>query len=534
MKRVTIMVRVSTDDQLKGHSPEGQLDMLTAYCKRLGIEIVYILKEDHSAKSFDRPEFQKWLKLVKKGKIKTDGLIVITWDRFSRDLTGGLNMVRKLQDLGVTTQAIHQPIDLNIPDQLIMLAVYMAAPDVDNQKRSKAICRGIRAGLKQGYYPMKPMYGFKSGRDPKGKHTLLHDEVQAPIVKEIFSKVARGMKQSEIRADLAKRGIKMARNTMCRILKRVIYAGKIVVPAQKDEPMLIREGLHTPIISEALYLKVQKVLADNLKEKNKEDLSQYAMLRDDFYLRGVLNCSGCGHPMTSSYSRGRHGKKFGYYHCQNKPCKDKQRASSKKIHAGFEQLMGSVQIDTPMLELYEAILANSMGISKDQNKVKIDAIKRQIGEIEQDIIKVQNLMVKGQLSVDDYTQIKIRYADQIEQHKNDISQLNTSNAELVKLTRTGLNILTNIVETFTTATIEIKRKIWGSIFDENLIFCKNNYRTPKLNKIFSLIARFDEALSQKENGTNMAKIPVVPFCGEWGTVFEPYFYRFTAFRTTHI
>ncbi len=516
MKEITLMCRVSSDEQIKGFSLDNQRERLTEYCQRIGVNVAYTIMEDHSAKNFERPEFQKWLKLVKRKKIKTDGLIVMTWDRFSRDLTGGLNMVKELRKLGVTPQAINQPIDLDIPDQLIMLAVYMAAPDVDNQKRSKAIRGGIRAGLSLGYYPMKPMYGFKSGRNGTGKHILVHHETQAPIVHEIFTKVAAGIGQSEIRADLAERGIKMARNTMHRILKRVIYAGKVVVPADKDTPMQLVQGRHKPIISQALYLKAQRVLTDNLKQKNKQDLSQYALLRDDFYLRGLINCCGCGHPMTSSYSRGRHGKRFGYYHCQHKPCTDKQRASAKKIHAGFEQLMASVQIETPILELYEAILANSMGVSKDQNKIKIDALKRQIAEIEQDIVKVQNLMVKGQLSVEDYTQIKVRYAAQIDDHTSEIKRLNTSNIEFVKLTRQGLNILTNIVETFTTATIEVKRKIWGSIFDENLIFCKNNYRTPKLNKIFSLIARFDAALSQIESGTNGAKLPVVPLCGETG------------------
>ena len=41
-------------------------------------------------------------------------------------------MINQLNKLGVEPQAIEQPLDLNIPENKIMLAFYLAAPEVEN------------------------------------------------------------------------------------------------------------------------------------------------------------------------------------------------------------------------------------------------------------------------------------------------------------------------------------------------------------------------------------------------------------------
>ncbi|NOQ72830.1 MAG: recombinase family protein, partial [Crocinitomix sp.] len=85
MKRVAIMCRVSSEEQAKGYSLDAQLEALTKYCERHEYEIVYSIREDHSAKTFNRPEWNKWFDLIKKKKLKVDEIIFVSWDRFSRN-----------------------------------------------------------------------------------------------------------------------------------------------------------------------------------------------------------------------------------------------------------------------------------------------------------------------------------------------------------------------------------------------------------------------------------------------------------------
>ncbi len=286
MKRVTIMCRVSSDEQAKGYSLDDQLEKLTNYCNRWNYEIVHVIKEDHSAKSFDRPEWKKWMEQIKTRKINCDEILVTSWDRFSRDLTGALNMIDYLRKRNVTPQSIEQPIDYAIPENLFMLAIYLANPDVDNRRRSIKVKGGIRQGLKQGRWPRRPVYGFMSAKNEEDTHIIVHHPEKAPAVREIFEGVSKGISQKEIRENLKKKGITVSRNNMHKILKNVLYMVKIIVPASEDEPKTMVQGIHEPIVTESLFYEVQQILSGNRIARGKS-IPKYTKLRDDFHLRGI-------------------------------------------------------------------------------------------------------------------------------------------------------------------------------------------------------------------------------------------------------
>jgi len=312
-KRVAIMCRVSSDEQAKGYSLDDQLERLQNYCARMGYEIVYTIREDHSAKSFDRPEWNKWMKLIKSKQLKVDEILFTSWDRFSRNLTESLNMIATLRDMGVVPQSAEQPIDYSIPESWFMLAIYLTNPDVDNKRRSIKIKGGIRTALSQGHYPMRAFFGYKTERNSEGKSVLIPDPEKAPIVQHIFDQVAQGVSQKQLRTELAKKGITISRNNISNILKRITYAGKIIVPAYDDQPMKLVQGIHEPLVSEHQFYQVQQLLTTNRKARGKH-IPKYVKLRDDFHLRGVLQCSKCNSTLTSSYSKGKLGKRYGYYH----------------------------------------------------------------------------------------------------------------------------------------------------------------------------------------------------------------------------
>jgi site-specific DNA recombinase len=75
-KRAALMSRVSSDEQAKGYSLGVQSEALENYCLRNDIEIVYSFREDHSAKSFERPEFKVFLEYLKKNS-KRHRLVIV-------------------------------------------------------------------------------------------------------------------------------------------------------------------------------------------------------------------------------------------------------------------------------------------------------------------------------------------------------------------------------------------------------------------------------------------------------------------------
>ena len=70
-KIADLYVRVSTDEQAdRGYSQRNQDEVLRKYCQINDIAIRDVIYEDHSAKTFNRPQWNKLLANLKKIKIK--------------------------------------------------------------------------------------------------------------------------------------------------------------------------------------------------------------------------------------------------------------------------------------------------------------------------------------------------------------------------------------------------------------------------------------------------------------------------------
>jgi site-specific DNA recombinase len=128
-----LYIRVSTDEQAdKGYSQRDQEERLRKYCELQKITIRKVIREDHSAKTFNRPEWTKLLADLKKRRRQVDSVLFTKWDRFSRNAGDAYQMIGTLRKLEVEPQAIEQPLDLSVPENKMMLAFYLAAPEVEN------------------------------------------------------------------------------------------------------------------------------------------------------------------------------------------------------------------------------------------------------------------------------------------------------------------------------------------------------------------------------------------------------------------
>jgi DNA invertase Pin-like site-specific DNA recombinase len=156
MKVAVLYVRVSTDEQAdKGYSQRYQEEMLVKYCNLNSISIANVIKEDHSAKTFQRPGWTKFLVDLKKKKIHCDLVLFLKWDRFSRNAGDAYQMINILRKIGCEPQAIEQPLDLSIPENKIMLAFYLAAPEVENDRRALNVFHGMRRAKKEGRWTIR-------------------------------------------------------------------------------------------------------------------------------------------------------------------------------------------------------------------------------------------------------------------------------------------------------------------------------------------------------------------------------------------
>src|SRR3990172_1297418 len=245
MKKVILYVRVSTDEQAKtGNSLKDQEIKLIAYCKANNIEIVAIYREDYSAKTFNRPEFKNLIEFIKKNKNCADALLTIKWDRFSRNIEESYAMITKLRSFGIVPQAMEQPLDLSIPENKLMLAFYLAAPEVENDRRSMNILSGIRRARLDGRWTQQAPLGYKNTRDENNRPIIVPNEITKHIT-YLFNELAKDERsQQEIRLELARKGFKCSKNNFSKLLRNKVYIGLIRIKAEKDKPEYFVRGLH--------------------------------------------------------------------------------------------------------------------------------------------------------------------------------------------------------------------------------------------------------------------------------------------------
>lgn len=197
-KIADLYIRVSTDEQAdKGYSQRNQEEVLRKYCMINDITIREVIYEDHSAKSFNRPAWKKLLVLLKKQKNKTDLVLFTKWDRFSRNAGDAYQMISTLRKVGVEPQAIEQPLDLSIPENKMMLAFYLAAPEVENDRRALNVFYGMRRAMKEGRYVSQAPVGYANRSKEDGRKYIALKEPQAEIMKWAFEEIARGVFNTE-------------------------------------------------------------------------------------------------------------------------------------------------------------------------------------------------------------------------------------------------------------------------------------------------------------------------------------------------
>ncbi len=495
-RKAILYIRVSTDEQAeKGNSLNHQEERLRLHCTINGIEIIALYKEDYSAKTFDRPEFKKLLEFLKKNKGSADLLLFLKWDRFSRNAPEAYNMIGILAKYRVEPQSIEQPLDLSVPENKIMLALYLTAPEVENDRRSLNTIAGMRRALKDGRWMGHAPMGYANKRDDFNKPCLIPN-VSAPLVKYAFEQLATGQYNIESARKLVNRsGLKISRNAFWHMVRNPIYIGKIFIPAYKDEEVAIVLGKHKAIISDALFYDVQDIV---LGRKRIGFPTQHSK-QDCLPLRGFLKCAKCGKTLTGSGSKGNGGKYY-YYHC-TKGCKERFRATvaNELLYDIFKQISGNKNL----LKTIEHITIDQYKHDNTGQALEVENVMKEIDVYRKRLQKAQILMLDEQLDAGDYKDIKFRLEPEIDKLVRKQLKLSERNPEERAILEFGIYFLNNVAELFTKAGLEAKHQIIGSMFPEKMIFENNELRTNVEDGVIPLLLNTSKGfILKKGGGTN--------------------------------
>ncbi len=510
MKNVILYVRVSTDEQAgRGYSLRDQEQKLLNYCQNNNFNVLHIFREDYSAKTFKRPEFKKLLEYCKKNKKDVHQLIFIKWDRFSRNTAESYQMIGVFNELAIQVNAIEQPLDLTIPEQGLMLAVYLSMPEVENHRRSLNVISGMRRAFKEGRYVGLAPKGYDNGRDALKKPILIPNE-DAKYIQEAFELMATGNYQrNEVFYKLKAKGFQSSKTVFARNLENHLYYGGVFIKAYKDEKETIVEGIHEPIITKALFDKVQQVMYSRKRGRQKAP-KKY---NENFPLKGFLCCPICNKQMRASASKGR-TQYYNYYHCIS-PCKG--RYTSEEVHQQVNGFLADLSFDKQFQELYFEIIKEKL-IQDTKQKALGPKHYEHLKSIEDKLVKLQDLYIDGDIDKDGYESAKQRYENiRAELKSKEVSS--EDNKKLVELYKTATEKFIAIDNQYNNANLEYKRRIVGSIFGKNIQFENQKVRTANLNPILNEIASINKGWRAKKKKDLTKKSIKSLMVGDEG--FEP-------------
>lgn len=369
--RYCLYARKSTDDSSEKQvlSIQSQVNEMQAIAEREGLEIVDIRRESHSAKdSGQRPVFNEILADIRRERFNG----ILAWDasRVSRcagDLGEVVDLMdqKKLIEIRTYGQSFH-----NTPNEKFLLMILCSQAKLENDNKSINVKRGLKTRCEMGLWPAPAPTGYLNEKRSDKKGHVLTDPDRAPVIKQMFEKVAyekwSGRKiyhwlKFDLNFKTSTGNKNLTLGNIYVLLQNHFFYGTFEYPKNSGNWY---KGIHKPIITKELFDQVQTQLKGNVLKTRQE--KEFAFTR-------LMKCGLCGSGITADekYKKLKNGKvnTHVYYGCtkvRDKNCKCGYIREEELI----EQLTNLMdQIDLDEISIKEKIKAEVERFKKFQRSI---------------------------------------------------------------------------------------------------------------------------------------------------------------------
>lgn len=422
-------IRVSTAEQaLNGLSIETQMAEIESYAKahNMKLEGFYIDRGITARKSLHkRVDFMRMMGDVQSGKIKH--IIVLRLDRFFRNIYDYHRMMNEyLNPNKCDWSAVKEQYSTATTNGRLMINLRLSIAeqecDTDSDRIKDVFDNRVKSGFAiTGSQPW--------GWTIKNKRVVIDEEKRA-MMEDMLNQVEL---TSSVRGALTymrdKYNVCFIYDSLARLLKNPMLYGCYRGNENYCEGYMTKER----------FLNMRRLLDKNIR-KRKNNYS--------YIFSGLIVCNECGYHLA-----GVHNKIYSYYRCSN--------SYAHKRCSNHNQI-GEKQLEDYLLENVKRLLGEYV-VSVESIQQKYPVVKSNRKAIEKKLEKLSDLYVNGFIDMDkykkDYAMLQSQIIDEPESEKKDLTA--------VKSFLEG-----DIMDIYSTLTIEEKRALWRSVIKEIKVYKK--------------------------------------------------------------
>ena len=470
-----IYCRVSSQDQVKGTSLEGQRQACETYARDHGIDVVEVfIEKGESATAADRTELNKALDLCRTHKNGLTAFIVYKLDRFSRSMVDFYALKAELAKLGIRIRSTTEPVNDGPVGQMTeaMLAGYA---QFENDVRKQRCEGGMKRLIAQGIRPWPPPLGYvhsKERHDKRKTEPDLPDPNRFPIIQRGLKEYAEGgVSIAQLTKMLNAWGLRSRRGNAMGIqrveimLRNSFYAGIVTDPWTGEE----FRGKHEPMINWEEYQRIQQIKAGNSCQQN----IPHATHNPDFPLRMFVRCA-CGNGLTGAWTQGR-SKKYPYYRCKSHQCVHYGHGIMRDgLEEKFLALLKRVTPKPPVLKVFQEFLVEEYKVLIGNRIAEKTRYEAELKRLEENKRALVQLRVDGELTKEEFMEQKEKLEQRIVVGRISCNEAAINAFDIETKATFAVRLVQNVAEQWQSLEdIDLKQELQSLVFPDGLTFDKD-------------------------------------------------------------
>ena len=392
-KRVGIWIRVSTEDQKRGDSPDHHLDQAKTYAKLHSYEIakIYDLTGVSGKTVKEHPECQRMLMDIHRGHIS--GLIFSKIARFARNTIELLEFANFFKEHDADLISLKESFDTSTPAGRLFFRIISSMAEWEREEIVDRINSSVETRAKLG----KVMGGIPYGYKRKGKDGIeLHSE-ESVVRRKMYELYLQHQRYGTVAKILneeghrTKRGKKFSDMAIKRLLKDPITKGvrrtRFTKVGKKGQPEL-RDS------SEWYFHEAPKIVSEKLWQEVNDIIYKYESTKTQpmnkklKLFTGFLYCE-CGSKMYVPSSNPK-------YTCK----KCRRKIPTEDIEEIFKSQLKQFLLSEEDIQNYYDTSQSS--IKEKQHEINI--IKEKIEKLKTKIVKLFELHENNQIETERFNE----------------------------------------------------------------------------------------------------------------------------------